>query len=265
MLKKLLKYDLQTILPFLAIFYSLSLVFALLTRVFAAFDNSLFLDIAGRICSGVTISMLFNVLINVVFRSWARFKQNFYGDESYLTHTLPVTKHALYLSKFLATVIMLMVSVLVALATLFVAYYSKENFEALKAFFTATSTAFGDHFGLTLVVLALLLFLEFAAILQCGFTGIILGCKMHSGKMGFSVLFAFIVYGVQQVIVTLLQLVYALFDGEMMQVFTGNDPTIIMSANILPILISTTVAYALVLLIGYAVNVTLFQKGVNVD
>lgn len=265
MLKKLLKYDLQNMLPFLAIFYSLSLVFAVLTRILLNIENSLFWDIAGRICSGVTISMLFNIIINVVMRAWVRFKHNFYGDESYLTHSLPVTKHALYLSKFLTTVIALFLSVLIAVLTLFIAYWSQERYEMLKAVFTTVSAVMGEKFWLTLTVLIVLLFVEFANILQCGFTGIILGHKMRSGKTGFSVLFGFAVYGVGQAVVTLLQLLYALFDSDVMKVFTTNDASQLSSDTMFTLLAVSAAAYAIVLAIGYVVNVKLFQKGVNVD
>ena len=40
MLKKLLKYDLQNVNKVLVIFYSLSLFFAILTRIFLSIDNS---------------------------------------------------------------------------------------------------------------------------------------------------------------------------------------------------------------------------------
>ena len=49
--------------------------------------------------SGTAISMMFSIVINNLMRLWVRFKNNFYGDESYLTHTLPIDKKTLYLSK----------------------------------------------------------------------------------------------------------------------------------------------------------------------
>ena len=44
-----------------------------------------------------------NIILNNLMRLWARFKNNFYGDESYLTHTLPINKKTLYLSKTFLT------------------------------------------------------------------------------------------------------------------------------------------------------------------
>ena len=132
MLKKLLKYDLESVYRVLIVFYALSLFFAVLTRVFLSIENSFIMNIIGKICSGTTIAMIFNILINNLMRLWVRFKQNFYGDESYLTHTLPIDKKTLYLSKTLASIITLFSSLLVIVLSLFVAYYSKENIEIIK-------------------------------------------------------------------------------------------------------------------------------------
>ena len=113
MLKKILKYDLENIFKLLIIFYSLSLFFAFLTRILLNIENSFIMNILGQISSGVTISMIFNILINNLMRLWIRFKNNFYGDESYLTHTLPISKNTLYLSKFLTSIITLFTSIFI--------------------------------------------------------------------------------------------------------------------------------------------------------
>ena len=125
MLKKLLKYDLKYIFKVLIVFYGIGIFFAVLTRIFLNIENSFIMDIIGKVCSGVTISMIFNILINNIMRLWVRFKNNFYKDESYLTHTLPVDKSTLYLSKILTSIITLFVSVFVSGILLFIAYYSK--------------------------------------------------------------------------------------------------------------------------------------------
>ena len=127
MLKKLLKYDLEYNYKILVIFYLLAIFFAVFTRICFSIENSFIMNIIGKICSGTTIAMIFNILINNLMRLWVRFKYNFYGDESYLTHTLPIDRKTQYLSKTLASIITLFSSVLVIALTLFIAYYSKEN------------------------------------------------------------------------------------------------------------------------------------------
>jgi len=64
MLNKVLKYDLKYVYKVLIVFYILTLVFALFTRIFWSFDNSAVLNVLGYIASGTTIAFIFNILIN---------------------------------------------------------------------------------------------------------------------------------------------------------------------------------------------------------
>ena len=132
MLRKLLKYDLKNMFKFLSVFYILAIFFAILTRIFLSIENSFVMDIIGKICSGTTIALMFNILINSIMRAWVRFKQSLCGDESYLTHTLPIDKKTLYNSKILTSLITLFISIAMIALTLFIAYYSKENIILLK-------------------------------------------------------------------------------------------------------------------------------------
>ena len=263
MLKKLLKYDLENIFKVLIIFYSLSLFFAVLTRIFLNIDNSFIMDIIGKVCSGVTISMMFNILINNLMRLWSRFKSNFYGDESYLTHTLPVCKKTLYLSKVLSAVITLFISVLVIGLTLFIAYYSKGNIQFLKKLLLPVANAYNSTIVKLLLALLFIFFLEFANALQSGYTGIILGHKMSSGKLGFSVLFGFVTYTITQLFSLLMIFIVALFNKDIMNLFYTTD---IINVDMLKVIVYLAIAiYILTLIIGYFINLKLFKKGVNVD
>ena len=99
MLKKLLKYDLKNMFKFLTIFYILSIFFSILTRIFFELNQTSIIYIIGRIPLGTVFSMLASVLINTLLRNWVRFKETIYGDESYLTNTIPVSKKTLLNSK----------------------------------------------------------------------------------------------------------------------------------------------------------------------
>ena len=133
------------------------------------------MKILGQICSGVTISMFINILINNLMRLWIRFKSNFYGDEAYLTHTLPLEKKLLYLSKIFTAIISIFTSMLVIGLTLFIAYYSKENIEILKNVLLPVANAYGSTIIKILLAFLFIFFLEFVNMLQVGYTGIILG------------------------------------------------------------------------------------------
>ena len=99
MLIRLLKYDVKKIIKFLTVFFVLALFFGVLTRIFGAIDDSLAVTIIKGICNGTTISMMFSLLINCFMRSWVLFRASLFGDESYLTHTLPIDRKTHYTAK----------------------------------------------------------------------------------------------------------------------------------------------------------------------
>lgn len=263
MLKKLLKYDLANIFKFLTIFYALAIIFGVLTRIFFGIENSFIMNIIGQICSGAAISMMVNILINNLMRLWVRFKNNFYGDESYLTHTLPVEKKTLYLSKVLTAIISVFTSILVIGITLFVAYYSKENIEFLKNMLLPVANVYNSRVITLLLAFLFIFFLEFVNALQAGYTGIILGHKKNHNKIGFSVLFGFITYIVMQLIVLAFLFIIGLFNQDIMNLFVTSE---IINVDIVKLIIYVAIIiYIINFIICYIVNTKLFKKGVNVE
>lgn len=262
MLGKLIKYDCRNVFnKGLIIFYALGMFFALLTRLFLGFENSLALKIIGQICSGVTISMFFNILINNFMRMWVRFKYNLFGDESYLTHTLPVEKSTHYAAKFIASLITTLASTAVIILTAFVAYYSKDFWRNFKALLSPVIDLFGDKI---IVLVVIILFLELFNILQCGFTGIILGHKMSNGKTGFSVLFGFVIYCASQTFAVLSVLAAAVFNEDLMKVFTTGDAVISVDTANLVLCLAIGI-YTALIIAGFILNTKLLKQGVNVD
>jgi len=126
MLGKLLKYDLKWIYKVVGVFYVLSFIFSIISRCLNTIENSVFFSIITKISYGIAISMMINSLINCLMRLWSRFIKNLYKDESYLTHTLPVEKKTIYLSKVLSAIISIFTTTIVILACLFICYYSRK-------------------------------------------------------------------------------------------------------------------------------------------
>lgn len=263
MLKKLLKYDLEYNYKILVIFYLLAIFFAVFTRICFSIENSFIMNIIGQISSGVTISMIFNIIINNLIRLWVRFKNNFYNDEAYLTHTLPINKKTLYLSKILSSIISLFGSITVIGLTLFIAYYSKENIELIKNILMPLADLYNSTIINILLSFLFIFFLEFLNILQAGYTGLILGHMMNNYKLGFSVLYGFIFYGITQISVLLMLLVVGLFNKDIMNLFYTT--TIIDIDLIKFIIYLAIIIYSFIIVINYFINIKLINKGVNVD
>ena len=207
--------------------------------------------------------MIFNILINNVMRLWSRFRQNLYGDESYLTHTLPVKRETLYLSKVLNAIITILVSFVVMLASLLLAYGTENVLEILKELLKGTAEIFDIEPFVLLLLFAFVLCLEIFNAVQCGYLGIILGHRSNQNKLGLSVLFGFGVYLVSQWFVVILTLAVALFDKDFMNLFVTNE---IISMSTLKVVMAMAIfTYIAVAVIGYIVSHNLFKKGVNVE
>ena len=82
---------------------------------------------------------LFAVSVGIFIILMQRYKQNFFGDEGYLTRTLPVSEHALLLSKLLTALVWLMIAgMLMALSVLIAGGLTGElSWRALREFMDA--------------------------------------------------------------------------------------------------------------------------------
>ncbi len=257
MLKKLLKYDLKWCYKALTIFYILSIIFAILTRVFINIDGRILFTIIGKIMQGITITLLINILINNILRIWARVIKNFYSDEAYLTHTLPIKKETLFLSKVLTTIITLLTSTIVIIISLLICYYSKENIEILKNILNQINIS-----NITIISTILIFYLEILFIILSGITAIILGYKQNNNKLLKSVLFGLIIYFTMQTLILVIIFVIGLFNKEIMDLFKTNNIT----PNLLKQMLSlSTIIYIIYNIILYIIGNNTFKKGVNID
>ena len=264
MLVKLLKYDLKYMIKNMSIFYILSIFFSLTTRLLFHIEQSVIINIISQISVGCMLAMIANTLINTIMRSWIRFRDSLYKDESYLTHTLPVTKNDLFNSKFILTLIFFFVSFLVVLLSLFIAYYSKENWLQLTNFIKNITTGLNMNSFFFVTMFILIVFLEVFNAIQCGFYGIILGYKKNNNKIAYSVLFGFILYLISQSLVVLLIFIYGLFDSSIMNLFKTQE--IILDVNAFKLLfILTSILYVFIIYSMTILCKKSLNKGVNVD
>lgn len=263
MLSKVLKYDLKFVYKVLIVFYFLVIFFAILTRLFFSFEDSFILNVLAKIFSGFTISFMFSILINNLMRLWARFIKNCYSDESYLTHTLPVSKKCIYASKFITSIVTMLTSVLIILLSIFIAYYSKENMLALKSALNIIATMYESSvIGLILIVF-FVFFLEMVFAVQSGYFGIIVGHNSNNNKMAKTIIYGFLIYLFTNALIILGLFIGGLFNSNLMNLFKTID--VVNIRLIKNIMYGAMVVYLLIIVIFYIVNISIFKKGVNVD
>lgn len=263
MLAKLLKYDLKYMIKNMSVFYILAIFFAITTRIFFSLDQSFIVKLIGQISVGCMFSMVASILINTMMRSWIRFRDSIYKDESYLTHTLPVTKNDIYNSKFFQTLIFFIVGFIIILVTLFITYYTKDRWIDLKNYINTITTGLEFNTTLFIVSVITIIFFEVFNAIQCGFLGIILGYKRNNKKIGWSVLFGFIAYLIAQSIVLFLTFVVGLFNSDVMDLFKNN--IMIKSTSFKLLVVIVIIVYILIITLMKFICEKELNKGVNIE
>lgn len=264
MLTKLLKYDLKYMIKTMCVFFILSIFFAITTRVLSLPEQTVMISILKGISSGCMISMIVNIVINTMMRSWIRFRDYLYKDEAYLTHTLPVTKNDLYNSKFVQTLIFFFIGFAVSLISLFIAYYTPDTWLIIKEYIKTITVGLNMSTLFFVLIAIVIIFLELFNAIQCGFLGIILGYKRNNGKVGFSVLYGFVIYLVAQTLVLSLVFVYGLFDSTVMELFKSG--AIYIDVNAFKMLaIIASMLYVVIIFSMSIICKKIFNKGVNIE
>ena len=263
MLIKLLKYDLKWIYKVLIVFYILTILFSTLGRLLSMIENSIILNVIGQICLGTSVTMIINILINNFMRVWARFTRNMYKDEAYLTHTLPINKSTLYLSKFLSAIITMITSFLVIIIALFIAYYSKETLEVIKNSLESIALIYESSIADLLSIVFIVLLLELIYALVAGYLGIIIGHKSNNRKIVKSIIYGFIVFIIPSVLTLITLFVIGVFNPTVMNFFKTTEQISISALK--SILYIGIIMYICYIFIYYLICNKLLKKGVDID
>ena len=262
MLKKLLKYDLKWCYKPLLVFYILAIFFSTIVRIVESFEQSLIVLIIDKICCGIVIAMIINILINCFMRNWARFVRNIYKDESYLTHTLPVSKNKIYLSKILTAIITLLTSFIVIIVCLAIATLNKDTWIILKESLEQSAIYFDSSVFSLIFVMIITIFFEFLFMMMSGILGIIIGHRSNDLKIVKSIVMGFVIYMILSSMSLVALFVAGLLNSDIMSLFNNIE----VSSNALKsMMLVGILVYAIYNLGIYFIGNKLFNKGVDVD
>lgn len=263
MLKKLMKYDLEYMFKGLFMMYGASLIMVIFTRISFLFKESTITTLI--MTAGIALSLLFGfaTILFTFLRAWMRFKQNLFGDEAYLTHTLPVEKNKIYLSKFLMGIIGMVSSCIVIVVMVVIVFLDKEVIKSIKNLIISIQN--GESIT-NLIMLCMVLFvmlLQFLNTMQVGYTGIILGHRKNNNKIVLSVVFGYLVYIATQFMVLISMIIMAAFNSNIKEAFMNNDTdnTSIVSS----VLVSAMFTYVVIGICLYFINRKLLKKGINLE
>ncbi len=259
MLHKLLKYDLRAIYRQLVVFYIIAFSCAIIGRVFSNYDNNLLFKIIHEFFSGVALGLCFGIVVNNATRIWEYTKRDFYGDQSYLTHTLPVPRSNLYLAKFLTILITTITSLTVIIAIVFMNYASPETFELIHE--SIRSVGSKAEFVKFAILLLNVIFLETVFIIQAGITGIILGHKANNRKTAMSFVYGFTIFILANITTVTLASIWGIFDPEIHRAMQGSISNSIMTK----LLCGAIFIYLAHIATEFYIGCRSFQKGIDVE
>ena len=261
MLKKLLKYDFKRMTRILVYMYAITVVLAGLTRLVNLGNKIQFVLIIGKILEGCTFAGIGNVLVNTFVHILGAFISNFFKDESYLTHTLPVSKTQLLFSKLISSLLVIIISVVVCILSLFIIFYSPEFMTGLKGFIEMTVASFNMSAGGFVAVLVTLLFIQTCVLIAMAFTAIIKANTYNEKRILYGLIWMFIYYTAISVINIVLSVIVCALSGNLAGLFAEQ----ISQGALLCTIIVISVGYVAETIFFCYYSNKLFKKGVNVD
>ena len=244
-----------------SILNAISIILACVTRLINIFDNIQFIKIIGCIFAGFTYSAIANIIINTFIHILRVFYVNFYKDESYLTHTLPVTKSQLLTSKYLSALIVILSSFAGVLISLFIMLYSQDFVTNLRAIIEYSISGFNIKMGVFILIFAILIFLQICAMLCMGFSAIIKANTYNNKRILMGIIW-FVIYYFGAMLITLLITILAFaLSGNINALFSAS----LSQNNLITLIIISILTYLIYTILHCLIASKMFNKGVNVD
>jgi len=181
---------------------------------------------------------------------------DFYGDRSYLTHTLPIPEYRLLLSKFLTILITTLTTIIIGVASLLFAHANPEFFEFAHQLLNSNgivSTIFKY-----ILPLLILIYLEFIFVIQCGIIGIIIGHRFNNRKILLSLITGFTIYIIANIFIMTSMLLASIFNS----IFTNNE---LLPETLTIFLYGGIIIYGIYNIAIYAGSLKLLQQCIDVE
>ena len=210
MLSKLIKHDLKRSFSWLWILCAITVAVSGLTRLIGLGSGTFFVIVKG-IFAGITTALIANVLIQPFIRFFITFQKDAYGDESYLTHTLPITKDQILFSRYISAFVQLVFALIVTVLSIFILYWTPQLGDNLQQMFIYFTQNFAPgniiSFNGLAILLVLLIFLSFVLLTVTGYTSVVIANKCPNKKTLIAVILTIVLMYIQNFILGIVSLV----------------------------------------------------------
>ena len=150
MLRKLIKYDFKALSRYLIVIHAMLLITAVLGRLL--FVGRIMSD-PGRLSNAGAIATIIGIIIYVILFMTAVFGtmlmiaicfyKNLYSDEGYLTHTLPVTRGQLLISKTVSGSVWMLLDMMMVILSLFILVLTRPVLDSFSSSWDELLSAMG--------------------------------------------------------------------------------------------------------------------------
>lgn len=264
MLTKLIKYDLKWMFKILPVFYAFAVFFSIASFFLSKIEESAFFSFLNGFSNGFAVAMVLNGVINSVIRAWVRFRQNVYKDEAYLTHTLPVPREKIFLSKTIAGIISVFISTAVSAVSLVICFYNNKDFvNMINNLIKSVSDMLSVSTAGIIAIIFTVLFVELVFIMLLGYCSIVLGHKSNKNKLANSFIIGFAMYLISNIVTVAAVCIAGLINKDVMNLIKTSEP--VNASSVIFLLVFAIVLYSAYGIICYAIGRKELKSGVNID
>lgn len=205
MLGKLLKYDIKREFKSLIPMYGIVIILPLVIRIMTFIKEKVAaFSFIANIILVVYVVALVGLFFLTFFNSIRNFLNNVLKDEGYLTHTLPVKKSSIIISKEITAMITITVSVVMIILSLFLAFYDGTPLSVLFEPIHYFAEQFAIFYGMGniefYIFWILFIVISYISYIVTFHLALLLGHTRNENKIVFSIVFGIIIYLALQVV-----------------------------------------------------------------
>lgn len=279
MLRKLIKYDFKALSRYLIVIHAMLLITAVLGRLL--FVGRLMSD-PGRLSNAGAIATIIGIIIYVILFMTAVFGtmlmiaicfyKNLYSDEGYLTHTLPVTRGQLLISKTVSGSVWMLLDMMMVILSLFILVLTRPVLDSFSSSWDELLSAMGfpasTGYGKILLAFAVLFIVSAVGNVVLIYVSITIGQLFSNHR----VLGAVVVYFVINTIVSIICSIAGTVFSMSSFIHAADESSFVMMVNdgviyqVYARLFLFSLVLEIILAIGaYTVTYLLMQKKLNLN
>lgn len=279
MLRKLIKYDFKALSRYLIVIHAMLLITAVLGRLL--FVGRLMSD-PGRLSNAGAIATIIGIIIYVILFMTAvfgtmlmiaiYFYKNLYSDEGYLTHTLPVTRGQLLISKTVSGSVWMLLDMMMVILSLFILVLTRPVLDSFSSSWDELLSAMGfpasTGYGKILLAFAVLFIVSAVGNVVLIYVSITIGQLFSNHR----VLGAVVVYFVINTIVSIICSIAGTVFSMSSFIHAADESSFVMMVNdgviyqVYARLFLFSLVLEIILAIGaYTVTYLLMQKKLNLN